>query len=126
MELATRTFSRRFVNGLSKCIERDLSLTSSEATTWKVVKEKGLKLFTPEGGGSYEVFNKRPMDEDLVAYCTQDVSYLPKLWKQYQSRLGAAWAGKVETATVERVRLSQSASYNPKGDGRAFAPAGWL
>jgi exonuclease 3'-5' domain-containing protein 1 len=30
MELATRNFSKRCISGLSKCIERDISLTISE------------------------------------------------------------------------------------------------
>jgi len=76
-----------------------LSLTPSETNTWKAVKEKGLKLFALEKRGGYEVFNKRPMDGDRVAYCKQDVQYLPKLWKYYQPRLRAPWDDKVEEAT---------------------------
>jgi exonuclease 3'-5' domain-containing protein 1 len=60
------------------------------------------------------------MDGDRVAYCKQEVQYLPKLWKYYQPRLRAPWDDKVEEATKERVRLSQTASYNPKGEGRAL------
>jgi exonuclease 3'-5' domain-containing protein 1 len=114
------------VNGLSIRIERDLSLTPSEANTWRAVKEKGLKLFAPGRGGGYEVFNRRPMDGDRVAYRKQDVKYLPKLWKYYQSRLRAPWDDNMEEATKERVRLSQTALYNPNGEGRAFRPAGWV
>jgi hypothetical protein len=63
MELAIRTLTRKFVNGLSKRIERDLSLAPSEANTGRAVKEKGLKLFAPEKGGGYGVFNKKPRME---------------------------------------------------------------
>jgi exonuclease 3'-5' domain-containing protein 1 len=58
-------------------------------------------MFAPYKGGSYEVFNERPMARDLILYCTQNVQYLPKLWAHYQSRLGANWARKVEIATRE-------------------------
>ena len=65
MELATRSFSRRCVNGLTKCIERDINLSMSERKVWKETKEKGLDLFAPERGGDYEVFNARPLPEDV-------------------------------------------------------------
>ena len=115
MELATRSYSRKFVKGLLKCIEEDLQLTSIENKTWKANKEKGRNLFAPERGGNYAVFNERPMARDLILHCTQDVQYLPKLWAYYQSKLGTGWARKVETATEDRVLLSQTSSYNGKG-----------
>jgi exonuclease 3'-5' domain-containing protein 1 len=66
MELATRTYFKRYVKGLSKCIKRDLSLTISERKTWIETKEKGLDLFAPERSGSYEVFNARPLSKDVM------------------------------------------------------------
>jgi exonuclease 3'-5' domain-containing protein 1 len=101
-------------------------LTSIENKTWKANKEKGRNLFAPERGGNYAVFNERPMARDLILYCTQDVQYLPKLWAYYQSKLGTGWARKVETATEDRVLLSQTSSYNRKGQHMALAPAGWM
>lgn len=59
MELAMRYFSRRYLNELTKCIERDALLTTHETRFWKVSKENGLKLFAPERGESYDVFNVR-------------------------------------------------------------------
>lgn len=41
MELATRSFSRRRMNGLAKCIDRDLPMTLKERSDWKMSKEKG-------------------------------------------------------------------------------------
>ena len=69
MELATRTFSKRCVNGLSGCIDRDAAMTSSKEIIWTSVKEKGLKLFAPEHGASYEVSNIRRLAEEVRAYC---------------------------------------------------------
>jgi exonuclease 3'-5' domain-containing protein 1 len=125
MELATRTFSRRCVNGLTKCIERDLSLTISEREAWKETKEKGLNLFAPERGGSYEVFNARPLSEDVLLYCIQDVHFMPKLWRHYNSKMTVRWAAKVQQATRERVALSQTAMFNGKGQHMALGPSGW-
>ncbi|TVY80733.1 hypothetical protein LSUE1_G005971 [Lachnellula suecica] len=69
MELATRTSRKKFVNGLSKCIERDLLSTYSEKQGMKNTKEAGLKLFAPERGGSYDVFNVRPLPNEIRLYC---------------------------------------------------------
>jgi exonuclease 3'-5' domain-containing protein 1 len=126
MELATRSGRRKFLHGLSKCIEKDGGLKKDEKSELLAVKEKGLNLFAPERGGSYEVFNTRPIDRDIVAYCVQDVAFLPVLWKHYHDRLTPEWARKVEIATEERIVLSQSASYEGKGEGRALGPAGWV
>lgn len=79
MELATRYYSRKYVSGLAKCIDRDALLTTDEMQTWKASKEKGLKLFAAERGGSYEVFNVRPLPDDIKEYCVQDVQFLPEL-----------------------------------------------
>jgi exonuclease 3'-5' domain-containing protein 1 len=125
MELATRTFSKRCVNGLTKCIERDISLTTSEREAWKETKEKGLNLFAPERGGSYEVFNARPLSKDLLLYCIQDVHFMPKLWQHYNSKMSERWAAKVQQATRERVALSQTTTFNGKGQHMALGPSGW-
>jgi hypothetical protein len=53
MEPATRTFSKKRVSGLSKYIERYLSLGIDEIRAWKKIKDKGRILFTPECNGSY-------------------------------------------------------------------------
>jgi len=125
MELATRTFSRRLVNGLSKCIEREAPMTIAEKLAWKAAKEKGLKLFAPERGGSYQVFNIRPLPEEIREYCVQDVQFLPKLWTNYDRKMTITWREKVEKAVKERVTLSQGQDYNGHGRHMALAPAGW-
>ncbi|KAM0541752.1 hypothetical protein ACHAPJ_013109 [Fusarium lateritium] len=125
MELATRTFSRRCVTGLSKCIEKDAPLSFIEIMTWMRTKEKGLHLFAPEKGGSYEVFNKRPLPEDIKLYCAQDVQILPRLWVHYNAKMGSRWREKVMAESKARVRLSQMASFNGKGRHMALAPVGW-
>lgn len=56
MELATRTFPRRLVNGLGKCIEHDAPMTFSERAKWKACKDGERKPFAPGCGGSYEIF----------------------------------------------------------------------
>jgi exonuclease 3'-5' domain-containing protein 1 len=100
-------------------------MTYAERSTWNANKEKGLRLFAPEKGGRYEVFNDRPLAQAIVQYCVQDVQFLPRLWSTYQRKLSAAWAMKVRVATVERVKESQSRDYVGHGKHKALAPAGW-
>ncbi len=125
MELATRTFPRRCVNGLAKCIERDGRLPPQELAAWKIVKDAGIKLFDPKHGGSYSVFAKRPLCDAIRLYCAQDVQILPRLWSHYSSRMSPVWTRKVLQASKERVALSQTASFDPKGQHMALAPPGW-
>ena len=125
MEVATRDFSRRCVNGLSKCIERDAPLASHERIAWIQVKERGKKLFAPEKGGRYEVFNERPLPDEIMAYCAQDVRILPRLWARYNSKLTDAWREKIVAESNSRVKQSQSPNYNGKGRHMALAPSGW-
>ncbi|KAJ5154820.1 uncharacterized protein N7500_010259 [Penicillium coprophilum] len=125
MELATSLFPRRYVSGLLKCIERDALLTTHELQFWKASKEKGLKLFAPEHGGSYDVFNVRPLPDDVLEYCVQDVKFLPRLWVQYNQNISRSWAEKVTTETLNRVKHSQTATYDGKGRWKARVPVGW-
>ncbi len=122
LENAGRPFNRRCVNGLAKCIEKDAMMTYSERSNWKAVKEEGRKLFAPELGGSYEVFNTRPMAEEITKYCVQDVLFLPGLWSTYSAKVPAAWAEKVRLATLARVSLSQMVDYNGQGRHMALGP----
>lgn len=79
LTLNPRSYSRRCVSGLTKCIEKDLYLSPAEIKAWKAIKGKGLNLFTPERGGSFEVFNTRPLLDGVQLYCIQDVQFILKL-----------------------------------------------
>ena len=126
MELASRTFSRRTVNGLAKCIGQDTTLTYVDRQAWQKVKDKGRDLFDPGRGGSYAVFDQRPLSQEVMEYCVQDVTLMPHLREVYRSKLCDAWWRKIEEETAARIRLSQSASYNGKGRHMAEGPRGWL
>lgn len=122
MEVAARRSSKQYLNGLGKCIEYDAQLTDEAIKIWKATKEKGLALFDPERGGSYEIFNTRPLPDDIVRYCAQDVVHLPLLWNTYKKKLSEAWAAKVEKETLARLKMSKEASYDPHGKNKALSP----
>lgn len=125
MQLATSSFPRRYVSGLEKCLEKEASLEGRDFQIWRTSKEKGLKLFDPKHGGSYEVIDTRPLPEDIKEYSVQDVRYLPRLWVQYDQKISPAWASKVIAETLNRVKQSQAATYDAMGEWKKLAPAGW-
>lgn len=126
MELATRPPPRKTVNGLAKCIETSGLLSDEEKLAWDDCKEKGLRLFLPHSGGSYKVFSQRPLSEEILRYCIQDVHYMPRLWAFYASKMTSKWWKKVESTSMERIRQSQSSRYVSRGKSKAGAPRGWL
>lgn len=133
MEVASRSRSKTHLKGLGNCILHDLGLGKDEKQTVEATKAKGILLFAPDKGGSYAVFNQRPMKEEIVEYCVQDVVYLPKLFDKYNTKLGNAvclvattsvffdatgsqnvWAYRVIEASADRVALSQWEGFDNK------------
>ncbi|KAK1992545.1 hypothetical protein LX36DRAFT_684842 [Colletotrichum falcatum] len=122
MENAAWPGRRRFVIGLEKCIDTYAPLSNYEKLRWKAVKEAGLKLCHPKQGGLYEVFNIRPIQTPIQAYCINDVQYLPQLREILWRRLNSTWREKVKIETQKRVLESQSKSYEPQSVQKRFGP----
>ncbi|KAI5372023.1 hypothetical protein J4E82_009325 [Alternaria postmessia] len=125
MESATRktTASRKFLNGLTKCVENNLPMhmCGSGLVSWKLAKEKGERLFKAEYGGSYDVFNQRPIPEDISSYCVGDVQYIPELRNRlYKSAY--QWRDLVGEETKKRVATSQRSDYQPHAPDKVMAP----
>ncbi|KAL8686044.1 MAG: hypothetical protein Q9218_007386 [Villophora microphyllina] len=124
MELAARHDSKKHVSGLAKCIERHSGMKPSQSMAWMSVKEKGIKLFDPNRGGGYEVFNTRPLPTDILDYCVQDVQFMPLLWNAYSPKLNQYWTAMVSQATKDRIAESQKPEFNGKGKHMALGPWG--
>ena len=92
----------------------------------EVTKDKGCRLFDPALGGSYVVFDKRPLSAEMQSYCVQDVTHMPSLRQLYLGKLCDAWWRKTEKATSERMKLSQSQDYVGQGPYKALEPSEWL
>jgi len=112
MELASRNFSKRNVNGLARCIETDAPMSYHKKQQWMTVKERGQRLCS--GPDGYGIFDQRPLSKELKDYCAQDVTILPSLRDTYRAKLCNAWWRKIEAETVARIELSQATSYNGK------------
>jgi exonuclease 3'-5' domain-containing protein 1 len=125
MELGTRTRNSKMVKGLAKSIAEDAQLSAAEVKAWKEDKDVGKKLFAPELGGSYAVFDQRPLSAEIVKYSVQDVLYMPALRKTYLSKLSQDWKAKIEEETVARIAQSQSAGYDGQSKDKAEGPKAW-
>ena len=86
MELATRPRVDKHVNRLTRCIERNAALSLTQRESWLAMKDSGKKLFEPKLGGSYAVFNERPLRNDVKRYCIQNILILPILWDAYSRK----------------------------------------
>ena len=79
-------------------------------------------VFAPERGGSFQVFNARPMRQAIVDYCIQDVTFLPHLYDMYAEGLDHTWQTKLDREAVRRVAVCQQRSYMPNGRHKVLAP----
>ena len=120
MELATTRRNQRYLSGLSNCIRHDSGISLHDIQHAQMIKNRGVKLFAEEHGGSYEVFNERPLDPKIQEYCVQDVVHMPKLWSVYQARMNLFWTVMVKEASEARVRESQSPGYRPMGEHKKY------
>jgi exonuclease 3'-5' domain-containing protein 1 len=118
IEYATRQPRGKFVNGLARCIERDLPYSSE----WSRIKANGRRLFAPEVGGKYEVFLERPLPVDIVKYCEQDVILMPRLLASYGPKLRSGVAAQIQTIVDERLHLSKTSTFNGQGRHMAIGP----
>lgn len=115
----TTTHSRKFISGLSNCVEGLLS--RQEKPRWKRVKDIGERLWNPEKGGSYSVLNIRPLPAAVLAYCVGDVQYLPRLYRKLRKGT-IRWGFLVAQASQSRVTASQQPGYLLQGPKRALSP----
>jgi exonuclease 3'-5' domain-containing protein 1 len=127
MENASRSGgNKKFVHGLVKCIREDSRISPRKKREWEAAKDKGLRLFAPEKGGRHEVFNERPLRDEIEEYYVQDVRCLPGLYDVYSTRLENAgywyWESEICSKTRERLTESMSEGYEPHGPHKALAP----
>jgi len=125
LELASRTGDKHVVCGLAKCIEQERALPLRALEQWQSTKKEVVKMFDPKLGGSYEVFNARPLPQVLIEYCVGDVEFLPLLSTIYQSRLDSPWLERVRIETEKRLEESRSPSYQPHGKQKSLGPKKW-
>ncbi|KAI3120550.1 hypothetical protein CBS147326_9434 [Penicillium roqueforti] len=122
MELATRSGSKKYVAGLAKCIERDSRISDLKKAEWKRRKDEVSRRFDPRKGGSYEIFNERPLAPEIRDYCVADVTHLPGLYNIYKRKMSPTWRTKAQNATNDRIRLSHKPEYDGQASDKVLGP----
>ena len=74
-------------NGLLNCLRKDAGLSANDLKNWELTRNAGHTLCNPKKGGSYEVFNIRPMSPKMIEYCAQTVMHMPLLWRVYAAKI---------------------------------------
>lgn len=126
MELVTRKGSKDFLAERAKCIEKDSPISTAAQAEWQRAQEGASRLYDPQNGGRYEIFNERPMRPEIVQYCAGKVALLPGLYNIYNAKLrlpgGRFWQVQVEKATKDWIKLSQRPGYDGHTNTKARGP----
>ena len=120
---------RDSVRGLHYCISCDYPMGNDEMGSWldnnSTVKLRMVGVLG-DASGIGNVFSVRPVDEELVKYCVNDVEYLPRLREIYMRRLvstnGSNAVTKVALESAKRLEEAWAAGYQPYGKGRMVSP----
>lgn len=129
MELATRTYYRRYLASLAKCVEGDSAVAPAAKEHWRSVAQTfDLRRRSEELSGRH-IINIRPIDPLVLEFSKLRVVLLPHLWRAYSNKLRADgelfWRSKITFETEERVKLAKSASYDGDSKKKALGPWDW-
>lgn len=125
LENASRVGNKTYLNGLDKCVQRDLRLTYTEAQRWARTKQEVKALMHVPNGNDDNIFARRPLDAKTLQYCVNDVVYLPALHNLYVKRInGSAWLGKAMDESARRVVEACSPGYEPHSEKKKLGPWG--
>ena len=125
LELASRRGPKHVLCGLATCVDQEQTLSTPLLHKWQSTKTEVAKMFDPKRGGSYKVFNIRPLPQILIDYCDGDVRVLPMLSAIYEKRLSNGWSEKVRIETEKRLADSRRPEYKPQGKHKIFGLRSW-
>jgi len=108
-EVATRRSSGLTVNyvaGLNKALFQCNALNQVQRKFSEHIGMVGKNLFEPSCGGDYEIFQKRPLDPQILVYSAHDARYMLELRKCLLEQLKdpEVWLPRVFHAGAERAQ----------------------
>jgi len=112
-----------FVVGLKTVLEKSSPwLTAARRDEIARIKQAGVALFAPEKGGSYQVWDERPLSPLLVEYAAVDVALLFQVYEHALANLprGMDTVHKLMQVSKQRVDTCIAASIPTSGRERAF------
>ncbi|KXJ86435.1 ribonuclease H-like domain-containing protein [Microdochium bolleyi] len=128
LETAARSFvtaaaggrNRMYIRSLATSIQRDLGLSTGEIDQWAETKERPPSHIDL----SESIFRTRPLPDDTIAYCANDVVHLPALHAAYLAQLPetSEWHDAVRLESERRCEAVLDAAYDAYSHGRAVSP----
>lgn len=106
-----RGLNVHYVQGLHKCLTQCPALQSEQKVFADKINSLGKRLFEPQNGGSYEIFQQRPLNPVILVYAAHDSRYMLLLYEQYLQCIGEDWAERVCRAGEERGRWCLNREY---------------
>lgn len=98
-----RRRQHNFVMGLRKAMDLTRTVSEAEKMRFARIKDAGKRLFAPELGGSYDVWEKRPIAPALLNYMSTDIVVLLP-WFEEQLRESRMMLPTLMKKTEDRAR----------------------
>jgi exonuclease 3'-5' domain-containing protein 1 len=118
MEFYTRRFKASYGTQLLcfwECLARDSGLDRATRANCRKIRDTGRALFAPNHGGNPQMFNVRPMNDDLKDCIIQDLILMSVLYKCYKSKLTISTRLMMEAEVTRKLKDVQSRRY-PTGN----------
>eukprot|EP00240_Pyramimonas_obovata_P003895 CAMPEP_0118937576 /NCGR_PEP_ID=MMETSP1169-20130426/23168_1 /TAXON_ID=36882 /ORGANISM="Pyramimonas obovata, Strain CCMP722" /LENGTH=372 /DNA_ID=CAMNT_0006881249 /DNA_START=322 /DNA_END=1440 /DNA_ORIENTATION=+ len=114
--LYTRWLSNddKFLHGLQKALSESGIISEADLAAVEKVKATGKQLFAPEKGGSYDVWEKRPLHESLVNYCVADVKYLFEMKAKWGSVVADDELKKISQERMDKTTKAEAVLNGPQ------------
>eukprot|EP00438_Fugacium_kawagutii_P017057 Skav216350 [mRNA] locus=scaffold2385:148927:149763:- [translate_table: standard] len=122
-EVATRRskgLQVNFVPSLQKCLSTCDQLDVSQRTFADWINKTGKQLFEPDHGGCYEIFQQRPLLDQILLYAAHDCRYMQLLYSSYRN-LSTEWFDRILAASQIRAQWFAHREYlRPSTDAPDF------
>lgn len=110
-----------FVQSLYKCLGQCPAMQGEQKVFAEKINNLGKNLFEPQYGGSYEIFQQRPLNPVILVYAAHDSRYMLVLYEHYCNAIGSQWITRVMRGGAERARWCLNQTYVvPNSDAPDF------
>ncbi|CAD7936571.1 unnamed protein product [Amoebophrya sp. A25] len=102
-----------YVQGLNKVLLQCSALDATQKKFSENIGQLGKNLFEPACGGDYSIFQKRPLDTNILVYSAHDARYMLELRHHLLENIRDrdSWIPRIFTAGQERVNWCNMISY---------------
>lgn len=92
----------RYLHGFKECLSRSGILPPREQAEANAIKDNGKLLFAPSYGGSYAVWEARPLLQALIDYAVADVQHMLRIKKWWASSQLDSIVRKITEDRIEK------------------------